>query len=424
MSWRSRGPRTTVWLATVWLLAGAPAVPAAANESSGTPAARAFFAQGDAAAKAGKLADAAAAFRKAIDADPDYVDAHQRLIETTERIESPASRAPSAKGLEALYTRMAGREPKRAAYQWALGFLATDPAKGDAFFRAALALDPSFARAHFMLAKNADLRGDWDAQRAHLAAAVESNPSEPRYLIKYAQAFKRSDPARFLDLASSVVEKFPQSQAAAEALYHLADASSGADRRAYLERLRGSYAADRFGYAATAMYDLYDESATPSEALSIAQEMSKAFPSSKTWARRIELQQTMVRAAALVADRRFADAMELLNAADRPSGIHGGTWALLKAEAAAGAGHTEQAYAGLVETVVAAPDPRVQAALVKSAADIGKTPRDIDADIWRARDAKATPAAAFDLARDGTDATVKLADYRGRVVLIAFWFPG
>ena len=63
-----------------------------ARESNGTRAARAHFAKGDAAAQAGRLAEAVAAFRRAIDADPDFVDAHQRFIEVTQRMESPSSR--------------------------------------------------------------------------------------------------------------------------------------------------------------------------------------------------------------------------------------------------------------------------------------------------------------------------------------------
>ena len=69
----------------------------ATGESNGTPAAKALFAQGDAAARAGKLADAAAAFRKAIDADPDFVDAHQRFIEVTQRLERSSSRTPAVR---------------------------------------------------------------------------------------------------------------------------------------------------------------------------------------------------------------------------------------------------------------------------------------------------------------------------------------
>src|SRR5439155_8444749 len=136
-------------------------------------------------------------------------------------------------------------------------------------------------------------------------------------------------------------------------------------------------------YGSTAMYDFYDEAATPAEALSIAQQMAKVFPSSTTWQRRVALQQAMAQAVALVAERRFADALDVLGRTDRPSGSHGATWALLKAGAAAGAGQVDQAYAWLSESAAAAPDPRVQSALREYGTALGKTVREVDADVWK-----------------------------------------
>lgn len=181
---------------------------------------------------------------------------------------------------------------------------------------------------------------------------------------------------------------------------------------------------DRFGYSASAMYDLYAELTQPSEALLLAQEMAKALPTNRTWPTRVTVQEAMVRAESLVADARFADALALLEKTQRPSGSHGTTWTLFKAEAAAGSGHVDQAYAALLDSAVALPDARADAALLKYGTTLGKTQRDVDADIWGLRDAKAKVAVAFELpsARDGS--LVKLADYRGRVVLLAFWFPG
>ena len=49
---------------------------------------------------------------------------------------------------------------------------------------------------------------------------------------------------------------------------------------------------------------------------------------------------------------------------------------------------------------------------------------DVDADLWRVRDTKATIPAPFELASSRGGAAVKLADYRGKLVLLAFWFPG
>jgi tetratricopeptide (TPR) repeat protein len=397
---------------------------ALARESNGTPVAKAVVAQGEAAVKAGKLAEAVAAFRKAIDADPDYVEAHQRYIEITRRQEDPGSRTPVVPKLQQQYERWARQYPTRAVYQWALGFLEHDADKSDAYLRRALAIDPSLARAHFQLARNADLRGDFAAQREHLKAAYEINPDEPRYLLRYAYAQRKSDPQRFRALTLEVVAKFPATQQAAEALYDLAEESSNPERRTYFDRLRAEYPVDRFGYSASAMYDLYAELTTPSEALSVAREMAKAFPASKSWSQRIVVQEAMMRAQALIADRKFADAFDAIGQTDRPSGNHGVTWTLLKAEAAAGAGHVDQAYNTVLDALTIVPDGRLEAALMKFGAALGRANADVSTDVWRARDAKARLAPAFELPSSHGGAPIKLADYRGKLVLLAFWFPG
>jgi tetratricopeptide (TPR) repeat protein len=394
------------------------------RESHGTPAARARFSEGEAAAKAGRHAEAAAAFRKAIEADPDFVEAHQRFIESTRREQMPTSRTSTLPHLQELYERWARQHRKRAAYRWALGFLSNEPARADVFFKEALQIDPTFAQAHFLLARNADLRGDWDAQRQHLKAAVESHPEDPQYLLRYAHAHKSSEPKRFQEIALSVVQKFPDSPSAAEALYYLASESSNPERRAYFERVRANYLADKFSYAPQAMSVFYGELTTSSEALSLAKDMMKWLPASRTWAQRVAHQEAMARAETLIAERKFTEALDVIEKTQRPSGGHATTWVLLKAEASVGAGQLDQAYTALLESVATTPDDRVQAALVKYGTSLKKAPREIDADLWRIRDAKATPATPFQLTGTGDGKPVQLSDYRGRVVLLAFWFPG
>jgi hypothetical protein len=75
-------------------------------------------------------------------------------------------------------------------------------------------------------------------KREHLKAAYESNPDEPRYLVKFAHALRKVDPLRFRAMALDVVAKFPASQQAAEALYDLAQQSANPERRMYFDRLR------------------------------------------------------------------------------------------------------------------------------------------------------------------------------------------
>ena len=395
----------------------------AAHDSAGTPAARSAFDTGDRAARAGNLDEAVAAFRRAIAADAEFVDAHQRLIEVTQRQQLQDAQSDRLPRLKRQYQQWARQHPARAVYQVALGLLTKDADQADAYFNKALKLDPRSAKAHFLLARNADTRADWDAQRTHLKAAVESNPDDPRYLMVYAAALRKSDQPRFRELALQLVARFPASPVAVEALSSLADASSNRERREYLDRLRSSYPVDCFPSSASAMNTLYSELTEPAEALALAREMVRALPAATVWPLRVVAQEAMTQAKTLVGGGKWDDAFALLEKAPPPSGNHGTTWTLLKAQAAAGAGRPEDAYKALVESTAALPDARIDAALPAYATALGKTSRDVDADIWGSRDARAKPAAAFNLTslRDG--APVQLADFRGRVVLLAFWYP-
>jgi hypothetical protein len=55
---------------------------------------------------------------------------------------------------------------------------------------------------------------------------------------------------------------------------------------------------------------------------------------------------------------------------------------------------------------------------------LSRSSRDVDTDVWRVRDSKATIAAPFEMASSRGGASVKLSDFRGQLVLLAFWFPG
>jgi len=404
-------------------IAAASVIRVAARESRGTRAARSAFDRGETAADAGKLDEAVAAFRAAIAADPDFTAAHERLIDVAQRQQLQDAQSPILPRLQREYEQWARQHPARAAYQVALGLLTKNPDEADACYNKALAIDPTSASAHFLLARNAEMRGDWDIQRQHLKAAVANDPDEPRYLLRYAVAHLKSDPDRFRELALQVVARFPASPSAAEALYNLAEASSTSERRAYLDRLRASYPVARFRYSALAMNTLYADLTEPSDALALAREMAAALPAAAFWRQRVAAQEAMTRAKALIGSGQFETAVALLENTPPQAGNHGTTMTLLKAEAAAGGGNRQRAYTTLVESAAASPDARIDAALATLAADLGKTSRDVDADVWSRRDARATPAAAFALTslRDG--APVRLADFRGRVVLLAFWYP-
>lgn len=128
---RDRIPHMASRLLLVALLSWSAALTQApAGESQGTPEARAAFDAGRAAARAGDTAKAAAQYRKAIDADPGYVEAHDAFIFATtqaafaydaqKRAGDVAARTRAEKDLKALYEGWAKAQPGNAVYEWAL----------------------------------------------------------------------------------------------------------------------------------------------------------------------------------------------------------------------------------------------------------------------------------------------------------------
>jgi len=157
---------------------------------------------------------------------------------------------------------------------------------------------------------------------------------------------------------------------------------------------------------------LYADLTEPSEALALARDMSARCRAAAIWPAARAAQDRDEARETLIDGGQFTEAVALLDTTAKPSGNHGTTWTLLKAEAAAGSA-SPAAYDTLIESAAASPDGRVDAALAKYATALAKTNRDVDAHVWKMRDARAMPAAPFTLPslRDG--APVRLADFRG-----------
>ncbi len=126
----------------------------------------------------------------------------------------------------------------------------------------------------------------------------------------------------------------------------------------------------------------------------------------------------------LVGKKQFAAALKLLDAMTPPRGGGDGVpFYLLRADAQ-GAGNPSAAYNGLVAAAAREPKAALNRAAAVYGARVGRTDTQVKDDVWQALEASATPFKDFTLKRFDTGETVSLADYRGRVVLVNFWFPG
>jgi hypothetical protein len=98
---------------------------------------------------------------------------------------------------------------------------------------------------------------------------------------------------------------------------------------------------------------------------------------------------------------------------------------LVRAEAVAASGAVAKAYDDMLAAVLADDrTPEYLHALVKYGAALGRSAKDIEAEIWTRRLARAQPFKEFDLQKLGGKEHVKSSELRGKVVVIEFWFPG
>jgi thiol-disulfide isomerase/thioredoxin/Tfp pilus assembly protein PilF len=411
-----------------------------AQESLGIPAAKAEFEQGEALRKKSDFAAAAAAYRRSIELDPDFAEAHSMFILTSklsardpggDQAKSKALADEMIEKLKTLYTEWAQKEPKRASYQWALGDLNMykDYAKVEQYSRNAVKLDPKFARAWQTLALVAEVSGDNAREQEYLKKAADAAPDNPAYQFYYANSLKQTDPARYAKASLAVAERFPAHERGAQSLYWLAfNETDPAKKLAYLEKLKNQYPVAKFSWSSSGMsllFDVYRKTA-PDKALALAEELTNTIPSGSSnqyWQSLLAYQKALTQARSLLEEKEFAEASKLLDEVKLPRLNDYSDLYRLKVAAAEGSGNAQKVYDDLLKQTAKEPTDELRALLFKLGAGLKKTEAQVNADIWQSLDAQAKPAKAFTLKRYGDEKDVSLGDYRGKVVLLNFWYP-
>ena len=143
------------------------------------------------------------------------------------------------------------------------------------------------------------------------------------------------------------------------------------------------------------------------------------------WKADVDYAQSLVQARALVAAKKGAEALALLEKTEVPGFLEDSPqYTLLKAEAANASGDTAKAYELVATELVKDLNDDYRNAIIKYGARLGKSAKQVNEELWSRRLQQASAFREFDLERlDGTE-RVKLSDLRGKVVLVDFWFPG
>jgi thiol-disulfide isomerase/thioredoxin len=359
----------------------------------------------------------------AVEASPDSPKVHQAYIKAM-GTENPE--------LEKQYAVWLDKYPKSAMvpYSIAAAYLGEESPKAKPYLLKAVAINPKFTEAWGGLWSDGERWGDFKLSASYLAKAAASDPSNPTYAFYYASSFNKTDEAKWTKMSLEVAKRFPNHERGAQALYWLAVRSKKtADKLKYFELLHNSYAPAKFNWSGSGMSSYFNLllSENPSKAVALAEEMAKnEKEEKKEWPVFILQAQTVAKARKLLEQKKGNEAMEVLKQLklSKYSGFKKDL-ALLKAQADEVSGNTNAAYDSLIVFFSKTPEVALRAAITNYGAKLGKSAAGVDADIWKRIDAVSQLATPFTgLKRYLTPGEASLADYKGKVVLLTYWFPG
>ena len=420
------------------------------SPSNAAAASEASYEEGERAYQERNLDDAVAHFRAAIELDPNNTKAHQQFIRAVQDLgrseisaeldEDARDAAMMAAGDEsfekllATYQEWSQDWSEIAAYKWALGELHMyrDYDKVLQYTNEAIALDPGLADGYSTLALIADVSGDKERELELLRKAAETAPESPDKAFYYAATLNKTDPALGRVASLGVAERFPESERGAQALYWLAYRTEDrSEQIALYERLRTTYPPEDFSWSASGMTllaDLYSES-HPEKALALAEQMVAATAeepdgwSAGIWNDRLTFQRNVMKGSELIADGQYQQAVELLEGTTIPRYVNANVFHETKAKALDGAGQTDEAYEYLLRQAAKEPTDRVWAATHVYAKKLGKDDNTTKAEIREALEEDAEQIEDYSFERYDNGARVSLSDFKGKVVLLNFWYP-
>jgi len=362
----------------------------------------------------GETDTAAAEFRKAIDLDHSFIDAHLGFIEAALAAANAEELATKKAALvEAYRGWLKGDGSLGWAFELALGVAKEDEYDIEAFPRSACQSHPALAK------------------HVKRAAEVALASGHPELALRFAYCFRLSDRAQYDQIVQNILAHFPKEPIAMEAIgWMAADAGRTTDKVMFLERIRTEFA--RFAhheeqdlkpanpYVACPrryynelmrrLFEVYLKT-NGAKALEVAEQMTVANPNDDgEWLPKRNLQKLIVQ------DSIQPRAIGILTQLD-----------ILQADVQSKNGSilTRRAYDNLLNRVAEYPGEPFKSELLKVGERLRpkRSPDQVDGDLWQLRMANAKPFYNFELPTYDGKRTVKLADLRGTVVFIDFWAP-
>ena len=333
--------------------------------------------------------------------------------------------------LIAKYQALEAKNPDKVVFKLILANLNIyEPVKRRDYLERAYRLEPNDLEVLSDLASFESARGDNRKAVEYYKKVVNQKPADEDAAFLFAFLYKDFDKTTYKEKSREFIKRFPNTDRAAQTLYWLAaNSENESERIVYLEELKHNYPPAKFSWSDSGMgtlFGIYALSA-PDKALALATEMLNAATSpalKKEWQPYVDYQSAIDHATALIRNNKPAEATALLDKLKIPRYFSTTSpFYILRAKALDASGQTDAAYHLLIDNAVKRPSAEMLREMNSEGKKLGKDKTQIEADLQAKIAAQTKPIKDFSLARFDSNKNVSFADYRGKVVLLNFWYP-
>jgi thiol-disulfide isomerase/thioredoxin len=360
--------------------------------------------------------------KKAVEDNPESLEAHHAYL--------GAAGADTAAKQYAIWIR---RFPKSATVCFALGeyyHQCEQGLKGQPYLAMAVKHNPKLAKAWDMMAQTAtDYNENW--ARTYASKAIALEPNNPAYAYTYAYSFKNTDSLKYNLLMLNLANRFRGTEPAIIALYRLINNTSDNSKKDfYYKATLGNPPAHLSTVFDNQMIDYYNFLLLKDtqRAIQLAAQMAadkKHALRLNDWQNRQIAANNFVKANNFIETNKPDSALALLNtiSVSKYTALYN-AYTTLKARAANDSNNVQLAYNNLLREYSKLPSDDVRQLLMAYGLKLGYSEDDVINKVWEIRDSSAIIATDFRLKAILTDDSLSLTNYRGKVVLLTYWFPG
>ncbi|MGH9644015.1 MAG: tetratricopeptide repeat protein, partial [Terriglobales bacterium] len=293
----------------------------AADKYSGTPAARGEFEKGKAAMQSGEWEKALGAYNRAVELDPNFAEAYLQLssvrklraigdlsgfgkMSDDERKKVGARVKESDIADTKKYEELVRQHPDKPIYRWVLAkqYSEDNPELEEKLCKEAVALDSEFGPAYSCIAAVANLRGDTQTAVQAYRKLVALDPGKTEEWL-HLQRAANGDSPEYKAVTEEIVNKFPNTDTAVQALSYYAETLPEAEQVTKYEEIVAKYPPKKFRAAAGAaerLFSFYDNT-DPAKADAFAHKMLNDLPGNKAWKKYVDYADGMAAAETKIA---------------------------------------------------------------------------------------------------------------------------